>query len=158
MHDHDRIQATFRAAEAASRANTRHDPAAYFGAFEGARDALLPFAKFTPGAYTRNQLAENADTVLVLICWDSVASCIHGHGVNCSFFVLEGEVTERRFSINGDGKAVQAALSVHGRGAIVDSSHECIHQVAASGRAVTLHRYHPVLRPEDMPVYGEEVN
>ena len=110
---------------------------------------LGTYRRFQEICYARNRVLLNEHVELVVICWRSgQSSAIHDHGKShCLYLVIEGEMLEERFRLNGPGEPEPTDERRFGPGDIsVAAGHE-IHRIHNRNGTdlVTVHIYSPPL-------------
>ncbi len=110
---------------------------------------LGEYRRFSRSCYARNRVVLNDHVELVVICWaPGQSSAIHDHGKShCLYLVVEGEMHEERFRLNGSGKPEPTEERSYGPGDIsVSAGHE-IHRIhnRTGADLVTVHIYSPPL-------------
>jgi cysteine dioxygenase len=110
---------------------------------------LGDYRRFQASCYARNRVFLNDHVELVVICWGSgQSSAVHDHGrSHCLYLVVEGEMHEERFRLDGSDEPEPTDERTFGRGGIsVSAGHE-IHRIHNRSDAglVTVHIYSPPL-------------
>jgi cysteine dioxygenase len=110
---------------------------------------LGEYRRFQKSCYARNRIVLNDHVELVVICWlPGQSSVIHDHGMSlCLYLVVEGEMLEERYRLNGSGEPEPTDELTFGRGDIsVSAGHE-IHRInnRSDTDLVTVHIYSPPL-------------
>lgn len=131
------------------RALTRDEMVAFASAVDLGRLDLGKYRRFSKTCYARNRVVLNDHVELVVICWGpGQSSAIHDHGQShCLYLVVEGEMHEERFRLNGSGEPEPTGERSYGRGDIsVSAGHE-IHRInnRTAAELVTVHIYSPPL-------------
>jgi cysteine dioxygenase len=131
------------------RALTRDEMVELAAAVDLDRLDLGEYRRFSASCYARNRVVLNDHVELVVICWGSgQSSAIHDHGKShCLYLVVEGEMHEERFRLDGSGVPEPTDERTYGRGDIsVSAGHE-IHRINNRSETdlVTVHIYSPPL-------------
>jgi len=110
---------------------------------------LGEYRRFQESGYARNRVLLNDHVELVVICWrPGQSSAIHDHGKShCLYLVIEGEMHEERFRLDGSREPEPTDERSFGRGDIsVSAGHE-IHRInnRSASDLVTVHIYSPPL-------------
>ncbi|MFG0291829.1 MAG: cysteine dioxygenase [Phycisphaerales bacterium JB065] len=114
------------------------------------------FCNFGLRSYKRNVIARSRWFDLALLCWrPGQRSPIHDHRNSaCAFRVIEGEGTETRFELTGQGKEVHPVESHDMPEGYICAAHDGdIHDVAnqTDSDLITLHAYSPRLKMTTYP-------
>jgi cysteine dioxygenase len=122
-----------------------------FGSLSLSRPDVESIAAFSDRSYRRIPIARFDHAELLLMCWKAGQfSPIHDHaGSRCGVFVVEGEVSELRFSKTPFGALVPSHFSVYRQGHSCVSFDKDIHMLCNLQKApadlITLHCYSPPL-------------
>jgi cysteine dioxygenase len=107
------------------------------------------YCSFKRDCYTRNTVLLNDNLELVVICWlAGQASAIHDHGDSrCLYLVVDGEMKEERFRVEGDAEPEPVDVRTFGRGDVTLALGSDVHRIRndTAQNLTTVHIYSPPL-------------